>query len=622
VPDPSVPDLEARVASSRNGEDATAHIDALNDLAWALRTAELDRAHALATEARELAREHDYVLGQARATRTLAMAIRNPDELSSVFQLGEEAMRLFDEAGDAPGRAGARDFLASIHEHVGDLARGLDFALDALSIAREIDDPIRQGYALSSVGGILAASGETDAAIERLEEALDLFETAGDLQGVGTICSRLAKVLTETGRDDDALAFADKCRDAAEATNNEYLQSSALQSMAALEERRGHAEEAERLYRAAIDALSIPSARAIVGAEIRVSLARLLIAQGTLDEAERELTITLSPLEDDVSIVAQTDAHETMAGLRERQGKLADAIAHLRKAHVLRERIHDQEARNKLAQLEARVAMETATKDAEIHKLRFVELHGMQAKLVEAEKMALLGRLAAGTAHELHTPLGVLRSNAKLAATATEQLLSLAKGDDELSARAKRLAEVLATCRQANEQSLARIAAVAHGFGRFAELDQTARRAFAVSNSLDSAVALLSPTMPPGVELRHHHTDTPPVEGWPREINHAFMTVLQNAADAIDGEGSITTELGIEDDFVVVRIRDTGRGMGEQEVSRLFDVSWNDEGDRVKMRLGLSAAYATMQKHGGSLDVESTLGSGTTVTFRFPLPAD
>jgi len=173
--DRPIPELEARLAAtSVSPVDPVKRIDALTALAWGLRGSDASRAHALATEARELAIEHDHKLGQARAARTLAMTLRDPEGLRTILDLGEEARRLFDEVNDGPGRAASRDFLASIHEYTGDLAGGLALALDALSIAREIDDPIRQGYALSNVGGILAASGEGDAAVERLNEALQL----------------------------------------------------------------------------------------------------------------------------------------------------------------------------------------------------------------------------------------------------------------------------------------------------------------------------------------------------------------------------------------------------------------------------------------------------------------
>ncbi|MDD9935167.1 MAG: tetratricopeptide repeat protein [Myxococcales bacterium] len=616
--DPTFEELEAAVETTREG--SLERIDALNALAWALRHSQVARAHRVASRARQLAIEHGYALGRARAARTMAMSQSDLTQMKDIFTHAHEARTFFDEAGDGPGRAASRDFLASMHEFSGDLAGGLEFALDALAIAREIGDRVRQGYALSSVGGILTESGEYEQAIERLHEALALFEAEGDRSGTGAICSRLAKVLKRAGRTQEALAIAHRCVALGEETQNAYLPWAGMSVMAEVEADRGNLEEAERLYREGIESIPGEQGRSVLGAEGSIALARLMMRRGAFAEAEQQLHDALIRTGDE-SILAtvRVTAHDALADLHEQQGRLADAIEHLHKARVLREQIAQQEARNKLAQIEVRAAMDAAKKDAEIHRLRFVELHAMQSKLVESEKMAILGKLAAGTAHELNTPLGVLRSNHELTATAAKRFLSLLQGHDELEARARRLSEVLESTRRGSDEAMARIAAITESFGRFTALDASERQRFDVREGLESACTLLAPTLQEGVELVRKFHEVPPVEGWPREVNHAFLTVLQNAAQAIDGAGTVTLETSRDGSHVVARIRDTGGGMGATQVARLFEVAFSDDGTRTKMRLGLSAAYATMQKHGGSITAESTPGEGTTMTFRFPL---
>jgi two-component system, NtrC family, sensor kinase len=617
-----ISELEERLARASTPPVAPrARVDALNALAWELRISEHARSHELASEARQLAEQNDYVLGQARAARTMSMTVREREALGKIFQLGQDAKRLFDQTDDNAGRAGSRDFLASLYEYVGDLAAGLELALDALSIAREIGDPIRQGYALSSVGGILAASGEVEAAVPRLKEALALFEGAGDQAGVTTISSRLCKVFEQSGQRTEALAYAQKCRAAAELTRDEHGRWSALTVLARLAIERGHHGEAEKLYHDALDSWSSQLGRDIFGAETQVALGRLLIERGALDEAERELNDGLGRIAgNSVSAIAEAAAHEALADLHESRGALPEALQHLRKAGVLRQRMAQQDARNKLAQVEVRAAMEAARKDAEIHKLRFVELHGMQSKLVEAEKMALLGKLSAGTAHELNTPLGVLRSNAHSIASATQRLAALVRDSElgELGEQVTKLGAVLESCARTTDAATHRIASIAESFQRFSQLDQAEVRAFDLREGLESALSLLLPTLPEGVRIERRFSEVPKIEGWSREVNHAFFTVIQNAAEAIDGVGVVSVETSATPEHVLVRVHDTGHGMSEEQVRHLFDVAWSRGGVRTKMRLGLSAAYATLQKHGGDITVESAVGQGTTLTFRFP----
>lgn len=615
--------LEARLeaAATLDPPNPVAHIDALNALAWELRGKQPTRAHGLAKRARELSIAHGHTWGQAKAARTMGMCVRDPGQLRQIFAIAEEAMQLFDQTDDMAGRAGARDYLATLREHIGDLAGGMELALDALSIAREIDDPVRQGYALSSVGGILAASGEHRAALEPLKEAMAHFEGVGDQQGVATICSRLAEILYDAGDYEQALVYAERTGELGEALGDDFYRWTALTVKARLAQQHQDDVEAERLYRAALRCFAdSPAGRNVVGASTQIALGRLLLERGALDEAVAELEDALARIAgDSVSFLNEAKANEALADVRERQGDLAGTVRHLRAAATLREQIWQRDARNKLSQIQTRAAMEAAKKDAEVHKLRFVELHAMQAKLVEAEKMALLGKLAAGTAHELNTPLGVLRNNLRLSTRATERLVAALDPESGAGERAAKLARVLVSSQSSSDEALARIAAIGESFERFTQLDSAEHRDYDVREGLQAALALLEPTVSNGVTLETHLAPVPEIRAWPRELNHAFMTVLQNAVEAIEGEGVVTTETCAERDEVLVRVRDTGRGMSADKVAHLFDLAWSDDGRRTTMRLGLSAAYATMQRHGGVIAVDSALGAGTTVTFRFPL---
>lgn len=621
MPTRDIAELEVRLAeASAPPVDSKRRVDALNALAWELRAKDPARGHALAVEARELAALSGYILGQARATRTMAMTIADREQLGAVFRLAEEAKRLFDEANDATGRAGSRDFLASLYEFVGDLAAGLELALDALAIARETGDPVRQGYALSSVGGILAASGDPRAAVERLNEALALFEGVSDLQGISTICTRLCRVFEQAGEREKALEYAERCRATAELTGDEYARWSALTVMARLEKERGHHGEAERLYRAALGSWSWQLGRDLFGVETQVDLGRLLLERGALDEAEREIEDGLGRvLGNSLSRRHEAAAHEALAELCERRGALPKALEHMRKAHELRGELAQQDARSKLAQVELRASLAAARKDAEIHKLRFVELHGMQSQLASAEKTALLAKLAAGMTHELNTPLGVLRSNAKLITAATRRLDVLLAASGELGDEAKKLAAALVASAATTDEATQRIGTIAENIRRFAELDEAERRHFDVRQSVSSALSLLEPTLTENIRVERRLDPVPAVDGWPREVNQALLTVLQNAVDAIDGAGVVTVETSATEEHVLVRIRDNGRGMSEEQARHLFDVAWSRGGTRAKMRLGLSAALATVHKHKGDIHVESAPGRGTALTFRFPI---
>lgn len=618
----SLPQLEANLAAARAGNDDIALADALYHIAWELRSDDVHRAADLAAEAREVSIRAGYKLGQARGNRVMAMTIRDYDELPRLLRLAEEAKVLFDEVGDPSGRAGSRDFLSSVYEHLGELNLALELALDAVTIARGLEDPIRLGFALSSAGGVLAASGRVDAGLEHLHEALRLFEGIGHVDGTAVICTRLCKVLGKAGKSEEALFYAQRCRDIAIASDNEWSHAAALSVMGDLEKERGQYAAAAELYRKSISLLTTETARNLLGAGVRISLGRMLMETGELDTAAAELEDALAAIEGDtVSVVAEASAHEALAELREKQSLFAAALAHLRKGQKLRAQIAEKDARNRITQLETRAAIEAAKKDAEIHKLRFVELHGMQSQLLAAEKMALTGTLAAGAAHELNNPLGVLRSNLEISSTASKRLLVLLESDPNLGPQVKRLVGALESVQSSSELAIARLAEVADNFKRFTELDRAEIRSFDVREGLNSAIDLLEPTISRSIRIERTFGDVPRIDGWPRELNQAFLTVLRNAAEAIDGEGTISVETAVGAGRVFVHIRDDGRGMNKEKAAHLFDIAWSEEGARTKMRMGLSAAWAATRKHGGEIAVESAPGRGTTVSFSFPRAA-
>ena len=618
--EPSVAELEARYAATRSdASDPVARIEAALDLAWALRSWNESRSHHLAAEARREAEAIDYRLGRARAARILAMTVLDPDAVDTVFELAEEAKQLFDEIGDPKGRAGSRDFLSSLHEYMGDLAGGLSLALDALEIARSIDDPVRQGFALCNIGGILARSGETEAGIERLEEGLQLFEVGDSLDGKGGVLLRLATVYRDVGRYEDARRSAAAASAVAQELNNNYLQVMALAIVADVEAQTGPAERAEALYRQVLGNLHTEPGRSVLGAEPQVKLGRLLMREGRLDDAHVELTDALRRSSgQDVLIVSEAAIRDALAELCERTGDLAAALEHSKIRRKLQDRIAQREARNKMAMVEFKSAKEAAAKDAEIHKLRYVELRAMQTKLVEVERMALLGKLAAGTAHELNNPLGVLRSSAALSARAGEKLVALLAASPDVAAEARRIASALHDSQRSTQQAIDRISTVTETFARFAQLDQAAARPFDVREGLESALKLVTPNLPAAVTIERSFQAIPLIDAWPHALNQAFLTVLNNALEAVQDAGIVSVSTGVEGDAVVVRIQDTGCGMSQPQLDTLFDVSWSAEGPRTRMRFGLAAAYATTQQHGGTIDVSSELGEGTTVTFRLP----
>jgi|GEM_PF-2288127 signal transduction histidine kinase len=255
------------------------------------------------------------------------------------------------------------------------------------------------------------------------------------------------------------------------------------------------------------------------------------------------------------------------------------------------------------------------------------QLKGAQGKLIEAEKQAMLGRVVAGIVHEINTPLGTLHSATDTMGRALDLCRPFAdknRGGDDPSARAvvravdssKALASVLSSSGE-------RIREVVTGLSHFVSLDEAAVKGVDVRKSIDSAVELLSSSIGDGVRIVREYPDSiPSLICHPPKLNQVFLHLLQNALDALetrDDGGEVRIVLTVDDEAMVIRVEDSGKGIDANQMGHLFDFSLTTKkGGRIGMGLGLPASKQTIEELGGTLDVSSSPGKGTRVKIVLP----
>jgi signal transduction histidine kinase len=120
------------------------------------------------------------------------------------------------------------------------------------------------------------------------------------------------------------------------------------------------------------------------------------------------------------------------------------------------------------------------------------------------------------------------------------------------------------------------------------------------------------------IRILKEYGGIPEIFCYPSELNQVFMSVLTNAIQALDGEGKISIKTYEHEDTVQIEIADSGRGMPEDKLDRLFDLNFTRKGSRIAVGMGLPGAYNIIQKHSGNLTVNSEFGKGTTVSITLP----
>ncbi len=267
------------------------------------------------------------------------------------------------------------------------------------------------------------------------------------------------------------------------------------------------------------------------------------------------------------------------------------------------------------------------TRDEQIDELerrvreRTRELEESHGQLIQSEKMAALGNLVAGIAHEINNPIGAMSSALDIVGRAIERLQQQVDEDGREMAEEAELHRLIRLLETNNRNAIAagnRVAEVVRSLKNFARLDEAEYQMADLREGLDSTLTLLRRDLGDRITVERQYGDIPKILCFPGELNQVFMNLIANAIQSVNGEGTVTIETSARDEGVCVSIGDTGTGIPPENLERIFDPGFTTHGVGVGVELGLSTSYNIVQKHGGSIEVESEVGRGSTFTVRVP----
>ena len=257
--------------------------------------------------------------------------------------------------------------------------------------------------------------------------------------------------------------------------------------------------------------------------------------------------------------------------------------------------------------------------DNELKRLH-EELTKTQDRLVMQEKMASLGSLVVGVAHEINNPVGAMHAAADTAQRAMEKLYKLLEDEDAAMSDPK-IRKLLAALKDSSDivvQGSTRVTEIVKNLKHFARLDEAELQEVDVHEGIDSTLALLAHKFGHKISLHRDYTKDGTLCCFPQELNQVFMNLLSNACDAVDGEGNIRVETRREDEAFVVVVADDGMGITPEDLPRVFDPGFTKKDVGVGTGLGLSICHNIVAKHLGTIEVESSPGKGARFTMRIP----
>lgn len=272
----------------------------------------------------------------------------------------------------------------------------------------------------------------------------------------------------------------------------------------------------------------------------------------------------------------------------------------------------------------------------EMLRRRWFELHGTfkdlensQHQLIQSEKMAAVGQLAAGVAHEINNPIGFVKSNLGSLRSYTKTLIELidacragkATEADFVAADYEYIKTDLDSLLGESNDGLERVRKIVADLKDFSHVDKAEWQEFDLNAGIESTLNVVWHELKYKADVVREYGSLPPVPCIGSQINQVVMNLLVNAVQAIEEHGTITIRTGHDETKVWIRIEDTGQGMPPEVAKRIFEPFYTTKPVGQGTGLGLSLSYDIVTRHGGSIEVHSVPGQGSTFSIFLPLHA-
>ncbi len=269
------------------------------------------------------------------------------------------------------------------------------------------------------------------------------------------------------------------------------------------------------------------------------------------------------------------------------------------------------------------------------------EIKATEKILMQSEKMASIGQLAAGVAHEINNPVGYINSNLgtlKVYINDLIELIEVYEAQEESIEQGSGALEILKAAKKKVDleylkadvkdlvgeslEGVNRVKKIVQDLKDFSHEAEVEKEWTDLHKCLDSTLNIVNNEIKYKATVEKHYGDLPQVFCMSSQINQVLVNILVNAAHAIEKSGVITLTTSAENDWICIEIRDTGKGITEENLNKIFDPFFTTKPIGKGTGLGLSLSFGIIQNHGGRIDVSSELGSGSCFSICLPVCED
>lgn len=545
-------------------------------------------------------------------------------------------------------------------------AKALEYYKKALNISEDLKDETLIGATSANIGEIYLAQGDDKLAQNYFEKSIINSEKSGNKEKVAYALHQIGNLYSRQKNYNQALVYQQKAYNTAANIQAKLEMVQALNGMGKIFNQQNQSDKALVAFSQAKEiALEIGS-----NLELKNSYEGLSLAYAATQNYKKafEHRLLLSAVNDTlfntetnkkiVSLQANYESEKKQAQINLLTKDQALQRLELQKQRVVKNtslvglgfilvlalvlfmNTRNKAKANKLLTLKN---TEISEQKEEIASQRdnleqtYNTLVNAQDQLVQSEKMASLGQLTAGIAHEINNPINFVSSGIDSLRTNFSDIMDIMAGYLALNPEADNKEKLrhlqklnkeleVAELMEESEQLLRsiknganRTKEIVKSLRNFTRLDESSLKITDIHEGLDSTLVILNNLLKDRIKVIKDYGDLDPIICYPGQLNQVFMNILNNAVQAIKNEGTIVIRTYTENGWAIVKIKDNGTGMPEEVKKHIFDPFFTTKDVGEGTGLGLSISYGIIQKHNGKIEVESKPGQGTEFTIRIPL---
>lgn len=664
----------------------TTKLIALNDLTHALRNKFPDSALNYAQQAIQLAQQINHSKELARTNQNIGNILIKKGKFTEAKEHYLAALQINRATGDSLAVATNYQGLGNAYRRLGQYSKALAYHIRCKNIREtEGDSPRNIAYALLNIGNVYNSTKDYDKAIQHYQEVIRLYKGLNNWADIALVYNNIFAVLYFQGRYKEALPYIKRAIVINDSLGNQLRVAVGHSNLGEVyakmqqhEEAYSHTQKALSLYQLLGDNNYIQSTLKSLGnlsldlkmpqEAVKYLNQSLALAQANKNlENIRDTYLDLSETYASLNNYKEAyTAHQQFLTFKDSLEQIAavDELNRLKTQYetekiekentALKEKqVRQIQQRNFLitglillgllalivfwAMLQRRKAYAKLQLQKEERDRLYEQLKDTQIQLLQSEKMASIGQLTAGIAHELNNPIGFVSANASALKRDIQELhqfnnlvkkleenpspenisaITLAYKELEIAYLDEELGELVDGIIRGSERTRDLITSLRTFSRNITEEFDPAD----IHEGLDSTLTILNSYLGNQITVHKDYGELPLIQCQITKLNQVFLNILNNAIQYIDGAGEIFIKTRLlADQQIEIRIKDTGKGMSEEIRKRIFDPFFTTKEVGKGTGLGLSISYSIIEQHKGNIEVLSTTGQGSEFIIKLPI---